>query len=100
MGSSSGIGTFEHDGLYSWLVLITIIFCNFSSSGFIGGNLGVKSGYYPDIFDAESARTNVISSVALGVFLLTGKSSHMSVIKPTTLMLMMVKLYSCWKKFP
>lgn len=72
MSKDTGLRIVETDGVYSWFVLVTIILCNFSSYGFIAGNSGVMSGYYPEMFEKEQATTNVISSIALGMLMFTG----------------------------
>ena len=59
---------FEQDGTYSWIVLVTIILCNFSSFGFLMGTLGPLSDFFPQVFDRDQAETNIISSTAMAVF--------------------------------
>lgn len=78
MASNTGTSTFGHDGLYSWFILAMIVVCNFCSYGFIAGSMGVMSGYYPEVFGAERATTNVVASVASGVFSLAGEFTHYS----------------------
>ena len=64
---------FEQDGPYSWIVLITLILCNFSSFGFLMGTLGPLSDLFPQVFDRDQAETNIISSTALAVFSFASK---------------------------
>ena len=64
---------FKQDGTYSWIVLVTIILCNFSSFGFLMGTLGPLSDLFPQVFDRDQAETNIISSTALAVFSFASK---------------------------
>lgn len=59
---------FAHDGAYSWIVLVTIILCSFSSIGFLMGTLGPLSDLFPTVFETDQAETNIVSSTALIVF--------------------------------
>ena len=70
MSSSSDF--YHPDGGYSWIVLATIVLHSFAFS-FIACNQGVMSDYYPQLFDEEQAKTNIISALAMGVFLFCSK---------------------------
>ena len=64
---------FDYVGAYSWIILITIVLCNFSSFGFLLGNLGPLSNLFPQHFGRDQVETNIITSIALAIFSLSSK---------------------------
>ena len=70
----------KFDTPYSWIVLLGVIVCNFTSVGVLFGSAGVFSAEYPLLLNTEKKHTNIISSVTTGVFLFTGKCSYYSLV--------------------
>jgi len=62
------------DTPYSWIVLLGVIVCNFTSVGVLFGSAGIFSAEYPLLLNTEKKHTNIISSVTTGVFLFSGKT--------------------------
>jgi len=63
----------KFDTPYSWIVLLGVIVCNFTSVGVLFGSAGVFSSEYPSLLNTEKKHTNIISSVTSGVFLFSGE---------------------------
>ena len=71
-------GFYKHDGPYSWIVLVVLILNTFSTYGFIAGNMGLLGDIFPAFFNEVEAKTNIITSVAFGVFLFSSKFCDLS----------------------
>ena len=63
----------DKDGPYSWIILAAIALSRFVGISFALTTLGVFADTYPEHFGEEQAKTNVIGSTLLGIFLFSGK---------------------------
>ena len=63
----------DKDGPYSWIILAAIALTRFVGIGIAMSTLGVFADTYPEYFGEEQAKTNVIGSTLLGIFLFSGK---------------------------
>ena len=75
-------GFYKHDGPYSWIVLVVLILNTFSTYGFMAGSVGLLGNAFPDVFDEDQTKTNIISSVAFGVYLFSSKSYNKHCVYP------------------
>ena len=67
---------YKHDGAYSWIVLVVLILNTFSTYGFIAGNMGMLGDAFPELFNEDPVKTNIVSSVAFGVFLFSSMYNY------------------------